>query len=272
MKYKKIYIEITNVCNLNCSFCAKHHRKQEFMSRQNFVRILEKIKAYTDYLYFHVMGEPLLHPKINEFIRIAISKGFKVNITSNGYLINQLEDYLGIRQINLSLHSFHAENGKNLEDYLETIFLKVKKLAEEGTYVNYRLWVMNETAEIILKKLQEQYQTVISKEDKTKTLSKNIFYSKENQFVWPVKRLEKGKCYSMGSCRALKDHIAILVDGTAVPCCLDNDATIPLGNIFINDLADIIKNSIYSTMLLGFNNNQKINKFCQNCNFYDSKF
>ncbi|HIS11510.1 MAG TPA: radical SAM protein, partial [Candidatus Onthocola stercoravium] len=68
---KKVYVEITNNCNLDCSFCIKNTRKSMFMSEDNFEVILNKLKNTTSYLYFHVMGEPLLHPLINEFIDIA---------------------------------------------------------------------------------------------------------------------------------------------------------------------------------------------------------
>ena len=104
MKYKKVYIEITNNCNLNCSFCIHNKRTPKFMSMDEFKIILSKLKGYTKYLYFHILGEPLLHPYINEFINEA-SKDFYVNITTNGYLIKNIKDNKNIRQINISLHS-----------------------------------------------------------------------------------------------------------------------------------------------------------------------
>ena len=98
--YKKIYLEITNNCNLSCPFCIKNERVKQFMTFDNFKVILEKIKPYTNYLYFHVLGEPLLHPKINEFIDYG-SKLFNINITTNGYLIDRIIDNKNIRQINI---------------------------------------------------------------------------------------------------------------------------------------------------------------------------
>jgi radical SAM protein with 4Fe4S-binding SPASM domain len=270
MKYKKIYIEITNVCNLNCSFCAKTNREPKFMSLEEFKIILNKIKDYTNYIYLHVLGEPLLHPKINEFISIANELGFNVNITSNGYLINNINDDVKIRQINISLHSYIENNNLSLDDYLNNIFLKASKLVEKGTYINYRLWVNNKNSNIILNKLNQQYHSNITINDRTKTLASNIFYSKEKEFTWPSK-IEEGRLSPTGTCRALKDHIAILVDGTIVPCCLDNNANINLGNIFNDNLDEIINSSTYKDMLKGFNNNQKINKLCQKCNFYSLK-
>lgn len=272
MKYKKIYIEITNVCNLSCSFCPKHHRKNDFMSLENFEKILDKINDYTDYIYLHVMGEALLHPNFKEIVELANKKGFFVQLTTNGYLTQKIDENTSLRQINVSLHSFSSEYGKSLDEYLETIFLKLERLAEKGTYVNYRLWVESDESLQILKRLEDRYKVTISKNDKTKTLAKNIFYSKENAFIWPSERLEKGNHSPIsGTCRGLKDQIAILVDGTVVPCCLDNNGEIFLGNIFCDDLKNIIESSMYQNMLLGFKNNQKIHPLCQKCNFYDSK-
>lgn len=268
MKFKKIYIEITNICNLNCSFCAKNNRKQEFISLDRFMYILDQIKNYTEYIYLHVMGEPLLHPEINKIIKFANEKGLKVNITTNGFLIDKLNNN-DIRQINISLHSVHEQTVINKDVYLNKIFNKCEELAEKGVYINYRVWRSN--CLDILSILEERYNIKIKIEDKTKILSNNIFYSKEEEFIWPIERLGEGNNYSSGGCRALKDHIAILVDGTIVPCCLDNNGTIPLGNIFDNNLSDIINSSTYKKLVTGFNENKKIHPLCQNCNFYDQK-
>jgi radical SAM protein with 4Fe4S-binding SPASM domain len=217
------------------------------------------------------MGEALMHPLINVFIKTAINNNFKVNLTTNGYLIDKLEDNLGIRQINISLQSFNKDNGISIDEYLNKIFKFSKKLSEEGTYINYRMWVNNDTTNLILDKLNQEYNANINVSDRTKTLAKNIFYSKEKEFVWPSIQKEEGSNYSTGTCRALKDHIAILVDGTVVPCCLDNDANINLGNIFTDDLTSIINTPLYQSILNGFNNNIKVCDLCKKCNFYDLK-
>ncbi len=72
--FKKIYVEITNNCNLKCDFCIGNKREKKFIDIENFKLLLNKLDGYTDYLYFHVMGEPLLHPKINDLINIASKK------------------------------------------------------------------------------------------------------------------------------------------------------------------------------------------------------
>ena len=120
-KFKKIYIEITNACNLSCTFCIKNQRTVKYLTKDEFIVILDKIKSYTDYLYFHILGEPLMHPDINELINIA-SKDFNVQITTNGYLIDKIRDNPNIRQVNISLHSYDLKYKLSLNDYLNNIF------------------------------------------------------------------------------------------------------------------------------------------------------
>ena len=141
-RFKKIYIEITNTCNLNCDFCIKNKRKNKFISVDEFKIILDKIKDSTDYLYFHVLGEPLMHPKINELINIA-SKQFKINITTNGYLIDKIKHNKNIRQVNISLHSFNDSYNVSLIDYLNNIFDSIDELIKNKTYISLRIWVKN---------------------------------------------------------------------------------------------------------------------------------
>lgn len=263
-RFKKIYIEITNVCNLSCPFCLPTSRKKEYMSKENFEIILDKIKDYTDYIYLHVKGEPLMHPDINELIELAHQKGFQVNITTNGTLIDRLANK-NIRQINYSLQS-----NDNL-NHIREILRKIKKFTM-GTsiYVSIRLWSdKSKTNNNIKRLLLEEFPSVEKIEDlqDKKTLSKNIFLSIEKEFEWP--QLEVVNESSCGTCYALRDHIAILVDGSVVPCCLDNDGIINLGSIYHSDLQEILNTSKVKDMMNGFQNNLKTEDLCKKCNFKD---
>ena len=132
--YKKVYVEITNRCNLNCNFCVKNKRVKQLMTVQEFLIILNKLKPFTKYLYMHVLGEPLLHPQINDFINLAFTNNFYVNITTNGYLIKKIINNDNIRQLNISLHSFDRQYNKSLNAYLNDIFEVLYKL-NYNTYV-----------------------------------------------------------------------------------------------------------------------------------------
>lgn len=93
-KFKKIYIEITNKCNLNCSFCSKIEKQKKSMTIDEFEYILGQISSKTDYIYLHVKGEPLLHPNVIDFIKLAEKYNVKVNLTTNGILFPKLVDKL----------------------------------------------------------------------------------------------------------------------------------------------------------------------------------
>jgi radical SAM protein with 4Fe4S-binding SPASM domain len=263
--FKKIYIEITNNCNLNCSFCIGNKRDKKFIAVEQFKVLLDKLEGFTKYLYFHVMGEPLLHPYINELICLASEKYF-VNITSNGYLINRIKDNKNVRQINLSLHSYDEKYGKAFDEYMSDILDTSDVLVGNGTIVKYRVWVNSEYKEKILNKLEEKYKVIIG-DNKSLKLADNIYYEVESEFIWPS--MDNGYYNECGSCRGLRDHIGILVDGTIIPCCLDSAGIINLGNIYKQDLNDIIGSDLFKEMKQGFLNNKKIHELCKKCNFYD---
>ena len=264
-RFKKIYIEISNICNLNCSFCVKTNREKRSLSIDEFKVILEKVKPYTKYLYFHVLGEPLLHKDINEFIDIA-SKDFYINITTNGYLINNIKND-HIRQINISLHSFDEKYNKSLDDYLNDLYnfsLKHK----DKTYINFRLWTTNKHSHKIINYLEEKYHKIVNVGENNK-LDDNIYLSFGNEFIWPENAT---KTVSINTtCYALIDQLAILSNGVVTACCLDASGKINLGNIFEDDLENIINSKLFNEMFLGFKNNKRIHPLCQKCNFIEVK-
>ncbi len=263
--YKKIYIEITNNCNLKCDFCIKNTRKVEYIEIEKFEKLLNKINGYTNYLYFHILGEPLMHPKINELIDMASQK-YKINITTNGYLIDKIKNNKNIRQLNISLHSYNEKYGISLDEYLNKIF-EIVDILKQYTYISYRIWVKSKYSTEIIKKLNEKYKTNLTFDNikNNTSLVKNIFISKINEFVWP--NLDNKFENKYGKCYALKDHIGILVDGTIVPCCLDTKGIIKLGNIYEDKLKKIIESKKYKNMLTGFKENKKIERLCQKCGF-----
>ncbi len=263
--YKKVYIEITNNCNLNCDFCIKNTRPHQYMSKEDFKKILSKLNGYTKYLYFHILGEPLLHPNINEFIDIA-SKNYKINITTNGYLIKNIINNKNIRQLNISLHSYNEKYKMSLNNYMNNIFNTIDTLSKY-TYISLRLWTKSKYSESILEMINEKYNTdlKISTLKNNTTISKNIFISINEEFIWPD--LNNNYYNEIGTCYALTSHIGILVDGTIVPCCLDSKGIINLGNIYINDLDTVINSKRYQSMLNGFKNNKKCEELCKKCKF-----
>ena len=214
--YKKVYVEITNNCNLSCDFCPHNSRKNEFITLDNFKTILDKLENYTKYLYLHVLGEPLLHPNINEFIDIA-SKNYKINITTNGYLIKNIINNKNIRQLNISLHSYNEKYKISLNNYMNNIFDTIDTLSKY-TYISLRLWTKSKYSESILNMINKKYNTdlKINTLKNNTTITKNIFISINEEFIWPD--LNNSYYNEIGTCYALTNHIGILVDGTIVPC------------------------------------------------------
>lgn len=264
--YKKIYLEITNNCNLDCDFCIKNKRLKKYMSEEEFVCILNKIKNHTNYLYFHVLGEPLIHPNINDFIDIA-SKDFKINITTNGYFINKIKDNKNIRQINISLHSFDLKYNISIDKYMNNIFNVIDNL--DNTYISFRFWVENICSDEIIDLINKHYNANIIKEEIKDNIKikDRIFLNVSKEFIWPD--LENDYYNESGSCYGLIDHIGILVDGTVVPCCLDSKGDINLGNIFKEELDDIVNKKRCINIINGFKNNIKYELLCKKCKFLE---
>ena len=274
-KYKKIYVEITNRCNLSCSFCSKVEKPLRNMSIDEFKCIIEKIKDYTDTIYLHVKGEPLVHPNLIDFLNIADEYNIKVNLTTNGTLFPNLVDKLkeckSLKKINFSLHS---ENNK--ENYLEEIFSSVEKL--QDVTIIYRLWTLNngeldEKSTDTVNKIVYYYNLSTEIVDKTKKennvkIKDRIFVDKDNEFEWPSITNHN----SCGFCYALKTHIAILVDGTVVPCCLDSNGLIDLGNIYNESLQDIINSDRYQTLKKSFQDRKPSENLCKSCTYKERKY
>ena len=259
-KFKKIYIEITNKCNLSCEFCPKDNLKKKDIKLEEFEEILKKINNYTEYIYLHVKGEPLIHPQFSEIIDLCLKYNKKVNITTNGTMLKQRkEDIKKIRQINISLQSL-----TNVEKLVEMI--DVVDEISKTTYVSYRLWASNKLESEIITILENKYKVNIAKGRNFK-LAENIYINFEKQFIWP--NMKNKVIREQGTCYGTREHIAILVDGTVIPCCLDSIGVMGLGNIYIQDLEKILKNERFKNMKLGFENNKLEEEMCKKCGFFN---
>lgn len=269
--FKKIYIEITNCCNLSCSFCSKTSKPKRTMTIEEFKNIISKIKSHTDYIYLHVKGEPLLHKDLKEFLKIAEENDLKVNLTTNGTLFSQRVDDLknskALKKVNFSLHS---EN--NYPNYFENIFQSVDKLPKDITVI-YRLWTLSNStldkkSTEIVEKLKDYYNLspqIVDKlyKEQNVKISSNIYVDKDNEFIWPKVTEEK----SNGYCHALKTHLGILVDGTVVPCCLDASGIINLGSIYTDTLENIMTTERYRKLKKSFQDHKPSEALCASCTY-----
>ncbi|HCW54046.1 MAG TPA: radical SAM protein [Clostridium sp.] len=282
-KFKKVYIEITNICNLSCDFCPKTSRKLKFMEREAFEKIIKSIKPYTDHVYFHLMGEPFLNKNLEIFLNICEEYGLKVNITTNGTLINEVKDVLlkskALRQVNFSLHSFEAnDNDVNFNDYINNIVDFVKEANEKtGVICTLRLWNLdmkykasNNMNVDIFKLLEEKFDVSddireVLQEKNTFKLRDRVYLNMGQKFAWPSLKIEE--IGERAFCYGLRDQIGVLVDGTVVPCCLDSEGSIPLGNIFEQDLEEIINGERAKAIYDGFSGRKAVEDLCKRCGF-----
>ena len=269
--YNKVYVEITNICNMNCSFCHGHSRAPRQMSLDEFSLILEKLKEQTKYIYYHLMGEPTTHPRLPEFIKLAGKYGYKSIVTTNGTLLNKCGDSLlnsGAHKINISLHSFENGSAEDYEKYVSELANFAKKAAEKGVIVVFRLWNRgfddgkNEKA---FKLLKENISGEWANNTRGIRIRDKIHIEWGERFEWPDMNADiKGDRFS---CYALKDQFGILVNGTVVPCCLDSEGTINLGNIFCDDVNDILNSKKATDIVKGFKCGVAHENLCKRCGY-----
>ncbi|QOV09392.1 radical SAM/SPASM domain-containing protein [Viridibacillus arvi] len=282
--FKKVYVEITSVCNLACSFCPPTSRKANIIKLDAFNNILDQIRPHTKYIYLHVKGEPLLHNKIDQLLDSAHAKGFKVNITTNGTLIKKNREKLlgkpALRQINFSLHSFDGHEGsENREKYLGDILEFVRDAAEHNIIISYRLWNLQKDQVTDLEKrrnletldiLEKEYNLDFKIEEKVRPgkgvkITDRVYLNQDHEFQWPS--LQAPEDEGKGFCHALRSQAAILVDGTVVPCCLDGEGVINLGNINNTSFSEIVESERANNLVDGFTRREAVEELCRKCGF-----
>ena len=311
----RCYIEITNTCNLNCDFCPKHHRRKRQLSAGEFNLLTDRVRGKVSFLYFHLMGEPLLHPLLPQFIRTANEKGFKTVLTSNGTLLHRCLPLLESlpHKIQLSLHSHESNARGELAGYMQEVMQFSVQAAEKGTCMVLRLWNQGgrdkENEEVM--RLIEQYVPKPWKERPDGfRLSDHLYLEFDRKFEWPTagekseenlkdesekesgdeseknlkneseenlkEESEKESENGLGEksskkekkqlfCKALIKQIGVLSDGSLVPCCLDHDGDVVLGNLLHQSLEEILASPRAQALIEGFMHHTASEKLCQNC-------
>ncbi|WP_413291622.1 radical SAM/SPASM domain-containing protein [Bdellovibrio sp. HCB337] len=282
-RFNKINIEISNICNLQCSFCPPVEREKKMMSLEVFQSVIAQVAPMTDQVTLHLMGDPLVHPKLAEFLSICKAHQVPVFLVTNGVLMNEIKEELLldpiIRQVNFSLHSFHDNYGdKDPSIYLAKIFRFTERAFAERPelYINYRLWNLDEPLGVglqnrsMLERVCKHFdfsfnQDIDVRRNKSVRVKNRLHLHFDTEFTWPSLDLPalgvKGTCYGLSS------HFGVLADGTVVPCCLDKEGKIPLGNVKEALIESILGNERSQTILNGFKNNKLTETLCQRCNY-----
>ena len=272
MRFNKVYLEISNVCNLKCSFCPGTKRGKQIMSAASFSALLPKIRPWSDYLYFHLMGEPLCHPQLGLLLELAYDAGFKVIITTNGILLKKQQNVLlnapGLHKVNISLHAFEANDyAVPFCQYLADCF-SFGKNAEGKKLIVYRLWNnggADRRNDEILNTMKEYFPEPWATERKGIRIGQRVFLEYGDKFDWPDLTAPEGSNHVF--CYGLRDQIGILCDGTVVPCCLDHDGDLALGNLFDDTLEDLLEKPRSKSIYQGFQNKKAAEELCRKCGY-----
>lgn len=276
-RFRKVYLEISNCCNLSCSFCPGTKRPAGAMARERFAFLLDRLKGWTDYLYFHLMGEPLCHPELEEFLKLAGEKGFRVILTTNGTALPQRQEMLlaapALHKVNISLHAFEANDlDMPFLDYLDGCFT-FGKAAGGQKLVVYRLWNaggQEARNREILQELERHFPKPWVQERRGTRLGEKAYLEYGEKFDWPD--LEAEDRGEQVFCYGLRDQIGVLWDGTVVPCCLDHEGDIPLGNLFERELEEILDSPRARAICRGFEQGRAAEELCRRCGFAKKRF
>ena len=270
-KYSRVYVEITNICNKNCSFCPGTIRQPKRMTMEEFSFVAKSLVGVTDYLYFHVMGEPLTHPNLKEFVEYATNLGFKCAITTNGSLLDRAGEGLldsGLYKMNISVHSFESGDEKNYHSYINSIAEYADKASDAGILTVLRLWnkgydggLNDSTLEILQSRLQGEWKWG----SRGARIRHKLHLEYGDRFDWPD--MEANNLGNEVFCYGLGDHFGILCDGRVIPCCLDREGAITLGNIFDQNIRDILSSDRAEAIRRGFEKKCAVEELCQKCGY-----
>lgn len=271
-RFQKIYVEISNLCNLRCSFCPGTRRAPRVMTEEEFASLLPKLRGWTDYLYFHLMGEPLCHPKLERFLTLAGDAGFRVILTTNGTLLASRQAMLlacpALHKVNISLHSFEAnESDVPFEDYLQDC-IAFGQAAQGSVLVVYRLWNRggeDRRNDEILEALHAGFQGSWLAGKRGTTLAPRVILEWGDRFDWPDLSAPEG--VTSVFCQGLRDQLGILCDGTAVPCCLDHEGDLALGNLFHQSMEEILESPRAQAIYQGFSRREAAEPLCRRCGY-----
>ena len=273
----KAFLEITNVCNLSCSFCHGTKREGRFISKEEFTLAAARLRPFADYLYYHLLGEPLLHPQLGDFLSVAANLGFQSILTTNGTLLDEKAQMLlqapSLRKVSISLHCYEANSlGISLDDYLNQCFAFCKAFSDRGRIAVMRLWNnggKDSLNEYILTKMHAYFDGEWKLLHSGYQLKEKCFLEWGDLFEWPD--TDAPDYGGKHSCYGLRDQVGVLCDGTVVPCCLDAEGDINLGNIFETDIESILNSPRAKALKRSFEMRNVTEPLCRRCGYASVK-
>lgn len=273
--FKRTYVEITNICSLQCSFCPGTRRRKRLMPVGEFRFLAGRLRPHVKYLYLHVMGEPLLHPELGELLSIAGELGFRVCLTTNGTLLGERAELLlsapALHKVSVSLHSAEGNGMGELAGYLAAVWDYVLPASRAGTICVLRLWNAGgaearngEILAFLADRLGTRPLDLPQPRPGSWRLGERLYLERAEKFDWPdLDAPETGTRFCLG----LRDQAAVLCDGTVVPCCLDHEGDVPLGNLLEQELEEILASPRARAVYEGFSQGKPSEELCRRCGF-----
>lgn len=273
-KFRHIYFELTNICDRKCSFCPAVTRERQYMSPEDAFCFLEQAVEWTDAVYWHLQGEPLLHPEFREITEYASKLGLVLKLTTNASHLKEYSDHLlsGIfYQINFSLQSLNEVSLEERERVRKDIADFSRKALQEypELYLNFRWW-QDEPPDLdyfasYFGIPAEQWLPVSGR--RNRRVIGRLYTNFDGQFEWPDPSSSPREQGEKGGCYGLIDHCGILCDGRVVPCCLDSHGALSLGNLHETALSEILNSPLALAIENGFRKNCRVMKQCQSCGY-----
>ena len=269
--YSRVYVEITNLCNRNCTFCPGTDRENRMMTVPEFETVIGKLRGVTGYLYYHLMGEPLTHPGLPQMLSVATRLGFKSQITTNGTLLQARGQALidaRVHKVNISVHSFEEGSNEDYVNYINSCLDFADRASRAGIIVVLRLWNNGydegrniSTLDLAKARFPWDWQEV----PKGIRIREKLFIEHGDRFDWPDLGAADGGAAVF--CHGLRDHFGVLSNGTVVPCCLDHNGDIPLGNVYGESVEEILNSPRAKAMRDGFSCRRASEELCRKCGY-----
>lgn len=283
MRFYRVHIELTNICGLKCTFCPPKLAPSKTMTLEFFEKVLKELQPFTKEVTFHVMGDPLTLSNLQSYLDVTHAYGFRVMLTTSGYYLDKHSPEVllhpCVKQLNISLNSFNKNNTALTQTaYFESIKkLCLYKLSHKPeTFINLRLWNLDEQSsdamfnEAVYGYFEEVFETKVERlvleeqRPKSYRLASRILLHFDEYFEWPNMQSQH---HSHGTCQGLQSHFGILADGRVVPCCLDAEGAITLGDLHVNTLESILSNEKTQAMIQGFKERKAVEALCQKCTY-----
>lgn len=283
MKFYRVYVELTNICGLKCSFCPPQIIPTHTMSLAFFEHVLDELRPYAKEIAYHMGGDPLALSNLGAYLDMTAQKHFKGVLTTSGYYLRKQDLNLlmhpALKQINISLNSYNKNSmSLSFEEYMEPIMklCEYKHAHHKDLFINLRLWNMDEVQseitfnEKLFSYLEKAFgtplhvNTIYAEKPRSIRLAEKVILHFDTYFEWPSLSSEHR---SDGMCLGLSSHFGILSNGVVVPCCLDKDGVMALGDLHVNSLNHILNEPKTKAIREGFTHHKAIMDLCQKCTY-----